>query len=158
MSWTYEGVYRHQIDAYTTHEGFLSETPRGHHRSACGCGWVGHGLYEDTDEGRDSGQDEWRDEHLRPRLRAEAGQQPDIPADALLELTWALRDRAGHLTEQPDRLRGMCDAAEAVEALLEQYAVTTRERDRAQARASLEGMEPSAWTKLALDVRHGDTP
>lgn len=163
MGWTYEGVYRHQIGAYThegcdLHEGYLSKTASGHHRSVCECGWRGHGLYEDTDEGEDSAQHEWSEEHIRPLLRAEAGQQPDIPADALLELTWALRDRAGHLTEQPDRLRGMCEAVEAIEALLDQYAVTSRDRARAQARAAIEGLEPTAWTQLAWSVRDGDMP
>lgn len=155
MGYTYEGTYRHQIESYS-HEGYPSDNGRDLYRAACECGWVGHGLYEQTPEGEDAVMLEWQDEHLRPLLRAEAEQQPDIPAVALLELTWALGDRAETAQDQPSHYHGVCEAKDAVDALLEQYAVTSFERSQAQARAAMEGREPTAWSKLALSARRGD--
>lgn len=154
MSFTYEGVYRHQIDAYN-HEGYPAEFYRaeqddsgGVHnvprwRAACECGWVGEGVYEQTEPGEDGVQREWWWQHMRDRVVAEAQRQPGIEAVAVLGVLWDLQEQAAHITttgnpENSARYFGICDGIRAVEQLLDTYATTHLEQAQAAVRASLD--------------------
>lgn len=144
MGTVYHGPYADQI-GYNTHEGYAAQVlddgtltgtyspetrPRmiGEVRAACDCGWTGQHRYASPtpfdEKAENMALAEWDDEHLQPMIRAIA-EKHTVPATALLDLARELRTRAdaehrdGGDNALTPRGHGICEAAEAVEALLD---------------------------------------
>jgi hypothetical protein len=141
MGISYYGPFAEQIDA-DRHEGYAARIlPDGTetgtwtyetraftgYRAHCDCGWRDTTTYAPTDQGEDLAYEAWDRNHLRPLIDAEA-QRHAVPSSTLLNLVRNLRrslptavDEQGRqvLTE---RGRGVLDAVESLEQLLDQQA------------------------------------
>jgi len=141
MGTVYYGPFAEQIDSYR-HEGYAArilpdgtETGSWTHqtreftgyRAHCDCGWRGTATYPPTDQGEQLADEEWDRDHLRPLIDAEA-QRHALPATRLLALVRDLRRSLFTTVDEQgrpvltDRGRGVLDAVERLEQLLDELA------------------------------------
>lgn len=97
------------------------------YRPGCACGWTSELVHPATEAGEDAALDDWDRGHLRPLIQEEARRHL-IPADAVLGLVRELRGAVAYTVDEygtetlTDRSRGLVDAAERLEDLLDDLA------------------------------------
>lgn len=145
MGTVYCGPY---ADAIGYHEGYAAQILPGGgetstwiadptafvgHQAACDCGWRGQHNYATTEEGEQRALEEWDHDHLRPLLDAEA-RKHTVRADHLLAFIRLLRESASLAVNErgetvlTERGRGVFDAVEQFEQLLDDLACTDHDR------------------------------
>ncbi len=142
MGTVYCGPFADKIDAYD-HEGYVAQLladgteHTGHwlrecatYRAACACGWRGEIDYVASEAGEDLACDEWRHEHLQPLIDAET-RKHTVRAAALIDLSHDLREATTETTTADgtcvlsEHSRGLIDAADRIDALLDELARST---------------------------------
>jgi len=141
MGTVYCGPYADAI-GYNDHEGYAARIlPDGTetgtwtyatrefrgYRAHCACGWASTLVHPATDAGEEAALDDWDHGHLRPLIQDEARRHL-VPADVLLGLVSELLGAVTCTVDErgdealTDRSRGLLDAVERLEHLLDDLA------------------------------------